>query len=154
MTDTQNLERIGWLKARIDADHLELQALIRDAFPETRGEPKVLGRRAEVMERSGLSHQTVTSIRNGKVKVKPDSRAELDAEKRPVLSTDTERLERIEHLTKRSADDRVELFALIRAVFPELRGEGKVLGRLNEVCELTGWKREYVSRIRDGKVTA
>lgn len=67
-------------------------------------------------------------------------------------TTDEQRLARIAELRARMDADRAELFSLIPAVFPEKRGEAPVRGRLNEVVRLTGWTREYIARIRDGKV--
>lgn len=66
--------------------------------------------------------------------------------------TDQERLERIEALRKRMDNDRAEILSLIRDVFPEKRGEPLVRGRLTEVVDRSGWTREYVAQIRDGKV--
>jgi hypothetical protein len=53
----------------------------------------------------------------------------------------------------RVAEDRACIHELIRRVFPKLRGEPHVRGRLNEVATATGWTRDYVARIRDGKVS-
>ena len=154
VTDAERLERIGQLKARYDADRVEMYALIRNVWPEDRGEPRVVTRRSEVVERSGLSYQTVDNIRAGKTKPRADNRADRDTSERPSPASDAERLERIGFLRDRSASDRAELLALVKDAFPETRGEAKVHGRVGQVCELTGWKREYVSRIRNGDVTA
>lgn len=51
------------------------------------------------------------------------------------------------------AQDRACIHELIRSVFPTLRGEPPVRGRLSEVAAATGWTRDYVARIRDGKVS-
>lgn len=67
--------------------------------------------------------------------------------------TDQQKIEEIRELTKRIAQDRARVFELIPQVFPEKRGEPAVRGRLNEVVEASGFTREYVARIRDGKVT-
>jgi len=67
--------------------------------------------------------------------------------------TDEERIERMRELKDRMEADRTELLALIRASFPEKRGEPPVRGRLNQICEATGWTRAHVAAIRDGKVS-
>lgn len=41
----------------------------------------------------------------------------------------------------------------IRTLVPQLFPDPAPRGRLSEVVEATGWTREYVARIRDGKVT-
>lgn len=66
---------------------------------------------------------------------------------------DAERIEEIRKRAQRIAEDRARIFELIPQVFPETRGEPKVRGRLNEVVEASGFTREYVARIRDGKVS-
>lgn len=66
---------------------------------------------------------------------------------------DAEKIEEIRKRAQRIAEDRARIFELIPQVFPEARGETKVRGRLNEVVEASGFTREYVARIRDGKVT-
>ncbi|TMR18543.1 hypothetical protein ETD86_21580 [Nonomuraea turkmeniaca] len=66
--------------------------------------------------------------------------------------TDEQRLERIREIKARMDADRAELFALIREVFPENRGEPPVRGRLTEVVKASGWTRTYVADIRDGKI--
>ena len=68
-----------------------------------------------------------------------------------MASTDTEKIEEIRKLAERMATDRSRILELIPQVFPEKRGEEPVRGRLNEVVKATGWTREYVARIRDGK---
>lgn len=65
---------------------------------------------------------------------------------------DAEKIEEIRAITQRMARDKARLFELIPQVFPEKRGEPAVRGRLNEVVEASGFTREYVARIRDGKV--
>lgn len=67
-------------------------------------------------------------------------------------TTDEEKIEEIRMRTQRMADDRTRVFELIPQVFPEKRGEDPVRGRLNEVVKASGLTREYVARIRDGKV--
>lgn len=66
--------------------------------------------------------------------------------------TDEQKIEEIRTLTERMAADRARIFELIPQVFPEKRGEEPVRGRLNQVVEASGFTREYVARIRDGKV--
>jgi hypothetical protein len=68
--------------------------------------------------------------------------------------TDEERLDRIAELRSQLDTVRRDLFAAIRAAFPENRGEPPVRGRLAEVSKRADWSREYVASIRDGKVTA
>jgi len=62
--------------------------------------------------------------------------------------------QRIEERNRLNDADRACMFELIPQVFPELRGEPKVRGRLTEVVDASGFTREYVARIRDGKVSA
>lgn len=69
-----------------------------------------------------------------------------------MTDTDEQKIEEIRQLTKRMAADRARVFELIPQVFPEKRGEPAVRGRLTEVVEASGFTREYVARIRDGKV--
>lgn len=64
---------------------------------------------------------------------------------------DEQKIEEIRTLARRIADDRDRLLELIPQVFPEKRGEPPVRGRLNEVVKASGWTREYIARIRDGK---
>lgn len=71
-----------------------------------------------------------------------------------MADTDEQKIEEIRTLTERMAADRARILELIPQVFPEKRGEESVRGRLNEVVKASGWTREYVARIRDGKVTA
>lgn len=68
-----------------------------------------------------------------------------------MADTDEQKIDEIRTLAKRMADDRTRILELIPQVFPEKRGEEPVRGRLNEVVKATGWTREYVARIRDGK---
>lgn len=79
--------------------------------------------------------------------------AEPTTDTQPEPPTDKEKVEEIRALTKRMADDKARIFQLIPEVFPEKRGEPAVRGRLNEVVDASGFTREYVARIRDGKVT-
>ncbi|MEV5944537.1 hypothetical protein [Streptomyces sp. NPDC051994] len=71
-----------------------------------------------------------------------------------MADTDEQKIEEIRTLTQRMAADRARILELIPQVFPEKRGEEPVRGRLNDVVKASGWTREYVARIRDGKVTA
>lgn len=75
------------------------------------------------------------------------------------MSTDEEKIEEIrqtaESLARNQAlaeEDRARILELIQEVFPERRGERAVRGRLTEIVKATGWTREYIARIRDGKV--
>jgi len=70
-----------------------------------------------------------------------------------MADTDEQKIEEIRQLTERIAADRARIFELIPQVFPEKRGEPAVRGRLTEVVQASGFTREYVARIRDGKVT-
>lgn len=70
-----------------------------------------------------------------------------------MADTDEQKIEEIRQLTERITADRARIFELIPQVFPEKRGEAPVRGRLNEVVDASGFTREYVARIRDGKVT-
>ncbi|WP_192806282.1 hypothetical protein [Streptomyces sp. SS1-1] len=69
-----------------------------------------------------------------------------------MADTDEQKIEEIRALTERMASDRARIFELIPQVFPEKRGEEPVRGRLTEVVKASGFTREYVARIRDGKV--
>lgn len=69
-----------------------------------------------------------------------------------MADTDEQKIEEIRKLTERIARDKARVYALIPQVFPEKRGEDPVRGRLNEVVKASGFTREYVARIRDGKV--
>lgn len=64
---------------------------------------------------------------------------------------DEQRIEEIRTLSQRMTEDRARILELIPQVFPEKRGEPAVRGRLTEVVKASGWTREYVARIRDGK---
>jgi hypothetical protein len=66
--------------------------------------------------------------------------------------TDDQKIEEIRMRTQRIAEDKARIYELIPQVFPEKRGEQPVRGRLNEVVKAAGLTREYVARIRDGKV--
>ncbi|MFE2486002.1 hypothetical protein ACFXGR_22430 [Streptomyces mirabilis] len=68
-----------------------------------------------------------------------------------MTDTDEQKIEEIRKLTERIARDKARVYELIPLVFPEKRGEPQVRGRLNEVVEASGFTREYVARIRDGK---
>lgn len=69
-----------------------------------------------------------------------------------MADTDEQKIEEIRRLTERMTTDRARVFELIPQVFPEKRGEPAVRGRLTEVVDASGFTREYVARIRDGKV--
>jgi hypothetical protein len=69
-----------------------------------------------------------------------------------MADTDEQKIEEIAALTERMAQDKARIFELIPQAFPEKRGEEPVRGRLNEVVKASGFTREYVARIRDGKV--
>lgn len=73
-------------------------------------------------------------------------------EQPPESKTDEERLDEIELRTRRCAEDKARAMELIPLVFPEKHGGEKVRGRLNAVVAASGYTREYVARIRDGKV--
>lgn len=73
-----------------------------------------------------------------------------DAEKIAEIRTRASDIRERERLI---AKDKAHLYELIRLAFPENRGEPKVRGRLTEVVNASGLTREYVARIRDGKVT-
>jgi hypothetical protein len=45
------------------------------------------------------------------------------------------------------------LYAEIFSAFPENRGGGQKRGVLAELARRSGWTREYVAQIRDGKMT-
>lgn len=45
------------------------------------------------------------------------------------------------------------LYGEIHQAFPENRGEDKQRGVLAELARRSGWTREYVAQIRDGKTT-
>lgn len=55
---------------------------------------------------------------------------------------------RIKDRDRKNDEDRDRIRALIPQLFPNPTPRG----RLSEVVEATGWTREYVARIRDGKV--
>jgi hypothetical protein len=58
---------------------------------------------------------------------------------------------RIKERESQNDEDRDRIRALIPRLFPEPKPYPR--GRLSEVVEATGYTREYVARIRDGKVT-
>jgi hypothetical protein len=58
---------------------------------------------------------------------------------------------RIKERERQIDEDRDRIRALIPRLFPEPKPYPR--GRLSEVVEATGYTREYVARIRDGKVT-
>jgi hypothetical protein len=68
-----------------------------------------------------------------------------------MADTDEQKIAEIKKLSDRMASDRARILELIPQVFPEKRGEEPVRGRLTEVVKATGWTREYIARIRDGK---
>jgi len=57
---------------------------------------------------------------------------------------------RIKERERQIDEDRDRIRALIPRLFPEPKPYPR--GRLSEVVEATGYTREYVARIRDGKV--
>jgi hypothetical protein len=69
-------------------------------------------------------------------------------------ATDEEKVAEMAKRTKRMADDKEWIFKTIPEVFPEKHGGTSVRGRLTAVAKATGLTREYVARIRDGKVKA
>lgn len=73
---------------------------------------------------------------------------DTDDKKIQEIRAVADRMRRNEALVEK---DKGRLYELIQQVFPELRGERAVRGRLTEVAEASGWTREYVARIRDGK---
>lgn len=67
-------------------------------------------------------------------------------------TTDEEKIAEMAKRTQRMADDKAWIYAAIPEVFPEKQGGDQVRGRLTAVVKATGLTREYVARIRDGKV--
>jgi hypothetical protein len=72
--------------------------------------------------------------------------------------TDEEKIEEVRQLAQRIKErdeqndkDKARLRELIPQVVPK-PSEPPIRGRLTEVVKATGWTREYVARIRDGKV--
>lgn len=57
---------------------------------------------------------------------------------------------RIKDRDRKNDEDRDRIRALIPLLFPEPKPYPR--GRLGEVVDATGYTREYVARIRDGKV--
>jgi hypothetical protein len=66
-------------------------------------------------------------------------------------ATDEEKIAEMAKRTERIADDRAWIYKTIPEVFPEKHGRSAVRGRLTAVVKATGFTREYVARIRDGK---
>jgi len=66
-------------------------------------------------------------------------------------ATDDQKIAEMAKRTARIADDREWIIKTIPEVFPEKHGGEPVRGRLTAVVKATGWTREYVARIRDGK---
>jgi predicted GIY-YIG superfamily endonuclease len=62
------LNRLSDLSDQYEAIRRELFAAIRDAFPETRGEPQVRGLLTKVSMAVGMSREYVAQIRDGKIK--------------------------------------------------------------------------------------
>lgn len=56
-------------------------------------------------------------------------------------------------LQEKVAEKQESLYGEIRQAFPENRGQEKQRGVLAEVARRSGWTREYVAQIRDGKTT-
>jgi hypothetical protein len=65
--------------------------------------------------------------------------------------TDEEKIAEMAKRTARITEDREWIIRTIPEVFPEKHGGEPVRGRLAAVVKATGWTREYVARIRDGK---
>lgn len=72
--------------------------------------------------------------------------------------TDEEKIEEVRQLAQRIKErderndkDKARIRELIPQVVPK-PSEPPIRGRLTEVVKATGWTREYVARIRDGKV--
>lgn len=66
--------------------------------------------------------------------------------------TDEEKIAEMARRAQRMAEDKEWIFRTIPEVFPERHGGEPVRGRLTAVVKATGLTREYVARIRDGKV--
>jgi hypothetical protein len=58
----------------------------------------------------------------------------------------------LDKATERADRLRDELHQAVRAAFPEVAGKPQKRGVLTEVARRSGWTREYVAQIRDGKV--
>lgn len=67
--------------------------------------------------------------------------------------TDEQKIEELREITELEKRQRARKLLLVRGAFPEARGEPQVRGRLKVVTEASGWTREHVANIRDGKVT-
>lgn len=67
--------------------------------------------------------------------------------------TDEQKIQELREITELEKRQRARKLLLVRSAFPEARGEPQVRGRLKEVTEASGWTREHVANIRDGKVT-
>jgi hypothetical protein len=70
----------------------------------------------------------------------------------PEPVTDEDKIAEMAKRTERMADDKAWIYKTIPEVFPEKHGGEAVRGRLTAVVKATGLTREYVARIRDGKV--
>lgn len=60
------------------------------------------------------------------------------------------RAQRIREREEQNDKDKARIRELIPQVVPK-PGDPPIRGRLTEVVKVTGWTREYVARIRDGK---
>lgn len=69
------------------------------------------------------------------------------------MTTDQERLDRIADLRDRIAALRAEFFKEIHGAFHD-RTEEPARGWLAKVAKASGFTREYVAQIRDGKAKA
>lgn len=74
---------------------------------------------------------------------------------------DEARYTRIERLASEMAEVtarlekvRAELHEAVRDAFPETHGQPMKRGVLAEVARRSGWSREYVAQIRDGKAAS
>jgi hypothetical protein len=64
--DEDRYKRIEALRDQLDDVRIRLFAEIRDAFPETHGQPAQRGVLAEVARRARWSREYIAQIRNGK----------------------------------------------------------------------------------------
>lgn len=64
--DEVRYERIEKLRNQLDETHTQLYAAIRDAFPETHGQPARRGVLTEVARRVRWSREYVAQIRDGR----------------------------------------------------------------------------------------
>jgi len=62
-------DKLRSAEAQVDEIRTEFHSAIRDAFPETHGQPTKRGVLAEVSRRSGYSREHVAQIRDGKATV-------------------------------------------------------------------------------------